>query len=119
MAYKIQDNPFRVPTTDGKTILEHFGGSTGNKEVSIAQMVAPSGWSEPFQNPQFDEFTLVIEGKKLIEVDNEKIELSIGQSIEIKKGSRVRYSNPFPEPCIYVSVCIPAFSPELQGREEA
>ena len=27
--YKIQKNPFVVPTTDGKLIKEHWGNSTG------------------------------------------------------------------------------------------
>ena len=39
--YKIQKNPFVVPTTDGKLIQEHWGNSTGNSEISIAHMIAP------------------------------------------------------------------------------
>ena len=51
-AYKIQKTPFVVPTTDGKLIEEHFGKATdGNSGLSIAHMVAPPGWSEPFQTP--------------------------------------------------------------------
>jgi len=62
--YTIQDNPFVVPTTDGKIIKEHFGKTTdGNSEISIAHMKAPAGWSEPFQTPEFDEFTFIISGK--------------------------------------------------------
>jgi hypothetical protein len=61
--YKIQANPFVVPTNDGKLIEEHWGNSTGNSNISIAHMVAPSGWSEPHQTPDFDEFTLIIKGK--------------------------------------------------------
>ena len=60
-AYKIQKTPFVVPTTDGKLIEEHFGKATdGNSGLSIAHMVAPPGWSEPFQTPEFDEFTYII-----------------------------------------------------------
>lgn len=81
-------------------------------------MVAPPGWSEPHQNPEFDEYTLVSRGKKKFEVDGEEIIVSAGQSILIKKGSRVRYSNPFDEECEYWSVCIPAFSLELVHRED-
>ena len=65
--YTIQDNPLVVPTTDGKIIKEHFGHATdGNSAMSIAHMKAPAGWSEPFQTPEFDEFTFIISGKKLI-----------------------------------------------------
>jgi mannose-6-phosphate isomerase-like protein (cupin superfamily) len=118
MAYIKQDKPFVVPTTDGKLIEEHFGHATTNDElISIAHMIAPAGWSEPFQNPAFDEYTLVSKGKKLFEVDGKKVEVAAGQSILIKKNSRVRYSNPFNEECEYWSVCLPAFSLEAAGRE--
>lgn len=117
MPYFKQDKPFVVPTTDGKLIEEHVGTSTGESKLSIAHMLAPAGWGEPFQTPQFDEYTLVSRGKKLIEADGEKIELQAGQSILIKSGTRVRYSNPFDEPCEYWSVCLPAFSIETVNRE--
>ena len=80
-------------------------------------MVAPAGWSEPHQIPEFDEYTLVSRGKKRFEVDGEEIIVSAGESILIKKGSRVRYSNPFDEECEYWSICIPAFSLNLVNRE--
>src|SRR6478672_15694 len=109
MPFQLQTNPFVVPTTDGKLIEEHEGlASTGNSQISIAHMIAPAGWSEPFQTPQFDEYTLVSRGKKCIEVDGEKIILLQGQSILIKAGTKVRYSNPFTEECEYWSVCLPA-----------
>lgn len=118
MGFVKQDHPFIVPTADGKLIQEHFGRvATNDKSISIAHMIAPPGWSEPFQNPAFDEFTLVSRGKKLFEVDGEEIEVCAGQSILIKKGSRVRYSNPFSEACEYWSVCLPAFSLETVHRE--
>ncbi len=99
MPHFIQTTPFVVPTTDGKLIEEHIGyASTGESEHSIARMVAPPGWAEPFQQPSFDEYTLVNKGKKQFEVDGETVVLAAGQSMLIKAGSRVRYSNPFEEP---------------------
>lgn len=68
--------------------------------------------------PEFDEYTLVSRGKKMIEADGEKLVVEAGQSILIKKGTRVRYSNPFNEECEYWSVCMPAFSMETVHREE-
>lgn len=118
MPYFKQDKPFVVPTTDGKLIEEHIGGSTGEPALSIAHMIAPAGWGEPFQNPDFDEYTLVSRGKKLFEVDGEKITVSAGESILVKKVSRVRYSNPFDEPCEYWSICLPAFSIDTVHRED-
>lgn len=119
MNYFLQNKPFIVPTTDGKLIEEHFGKvSTNNENISIAHMVAPPHWSEPHQNPTFDEWTLVSKGRKSIEVDGEEIIVEAGQSMLVKKGARVRYSNPFNEPCEYWSVCLPAFSMEGVNREE-
>ena len=116
--YKIQKSPYVVPTTDGKVIKEIWGNSTGNSEISIAHMVAPPNWIEPYQTPEFDEFTYIISGRKQFEIDGEVVVLKAGQSIRISKGARIRYSNPFPEPCDYISVCLPAFSMDLVNREE-
>ena len=117
--YKIQDNPFIVPTDDGKIIKEHFGlASDGNSQISIAHMKAPAGWSEPHQTPGFDEYTLILKGRKQFEIEGENIVLEAGQSIKINRNTRVRYSNPFTEVCEYISVCIPAFSLDLVNRED-
>jgi len=118
MSYHHQTKPFIVPTTDGKLIEEHFGRvATGLENLSIARMVAPPGWSEPYQIPEFDEWTLVSSGKKMVEIDGQPIVVQAGESILISKGTRVRYSNPFEEPCGYWSVCNPAFSVESVHRE--
>lgn len=116
--FQIQKTPFTVPTTDGKLIEEIWGKTTDNPEISIARMVAPPGWSEPFQTPEFDEFTYILKGKKQFEVAGETVVLEAGESIRISGGSRVRYSNPFNEPCEYMAICLPAFSPESVNREE-
>lgn len=116
--YTIQKSPFVVPTTDGKLIEEHFGNATdGNANLSIAHMIAPSGWSEPFQTPGFDEYTYIIKGKKQFIVDGDTIVLNAGESIKIEKNTRVQYSNPFVEPCEYLAICTPAFSMDLVNRE--
>lgn len=116
--YIIQKSPFIVPTDDGKLIEEIWGNSTGNSGISIAHMVAPPNWSEPFQTPEFDEFTYIIKGKKQFEIDGEIVVLETGQSILIEKGARVRYSNPFENPCDYLAICLPAFSMDLVNRED-
>ena len=117
--YFIQKTPFVVPTTDGKIIEEHHGlATTGNSGVSIAHMIAPPGWSEPFQTPEFDEYTYIIKGRKLFIIDNENVILEAGQSIKIEKNTRVQYSNPFEEHCEYIAICTTAFSLYLFHREE-
>lgn len=117
--YTIQKSPFIVPTTDGKLIEEHFGkASSGESHISIAHMVAPPGWSEPYQSPEFDEYTYVIRGKKQFIIEGETIILEAGQSIKIHKNKRVQYANPFEEECEYIAICIPAFTIEGANREE-
>ena len=117
--YIIQSAPFVVPTNDGKLIEEHFGLATnGNNEISIAHMIAPPHWSEPFQVPEFDEYTYIISGKKQFNIDGEIVVLTKGQSIKIKKNTRVQYANPFDENCEYLSVCHPAFSIQKANREQ-
>ena len=117
--YTLQKTPFVVPTNDGKIIEEHFGNATNNNsDVSIAHMIAPPKWSEPFQVPEFDEYTYIIKGKKQFIIEDETVILEAGQSIKIEKNARVQYSNPFDEPCEYLSVCLPAFSLEKVNRED-
>ncbi|WP_040254810.1 cupin domain-containing protein [Psychroserpens mesophilus] len=117
--YKVQRSPFIVPTTDGKVIKEHFGLATdGDANISIAHMIAPPGWSEPFQTPEFDEYTFIIKGKKQFIINGETVILSAGESIKIQKNTKVQYSNPFNDVCEYIAICKPAFSMELVNREE-
>ncbi|MFA4839201.1 MAG: cupin domain-containing protein [Candidatus Neomarinimicrobiota bacterium] len=116
--FSIQKSPTVIPTTDGKHIEEHFGlVSDGDSRISIARMVAPPHWSEPPQMPEFDEFTLLLKGKKQIEIDGETVVLKAGESIIVRKGACVRYSNPFDEPAEYWSVCLPAFSLKTVHRK--
>jgi ethanolamine utilization protein EutQ len=117
--YTIQKTPFVVPTTDGKLIEEHFGNATDqNSKLSIAHMIAPPKWSEPFQMPEFDEYTYIIKGKKQFIIEDEIVVLEVGQSIKIEKNTRVQYSNPFDEECEYLAICLPAFSMDMVNREE-
>lgn len=119
MSFVHQQKPFRIPTDDGKTIDEHFGAaSTGGDNVSVAHMIAPAGWSEPPQRPEFDEYTLMVRGKKEVNIDGERVVLSAGDSLLVPKGSTVQYSNPFEDEAEYWSVCIPAFSPQRVHRQE-
>ena len=71
--FNVQRTPFLVPTDDGKIIEEHFGLASIPGNLSIAKMIAPPGWSEPFQTPEFDEYTFVIEGRKQFVIENETV----------------------------------------------
>jgi hypothetical protein len=45
-------------------IIDEFVGrvNSGTEAVSIARMTSPSGWIEPGQTPEFDEYTVVLRG---------------------------------------------------------
>ena len=77
----------------------------------------PAGWSEPAQTPDFDEITIMVRGKKQIDIDDEKIVIKAGESIFIRRGTRVRYANPFDEENEYIAICTPAFTLEAAHRE--
>jgi putative monooxygenase len=118
MKHIVQKEPVRIPTNDNKIIEEFYGFASANAgNFSFAHMIAPGGWTEPFQTPEFDEITYVISGRKKFELDGEEVILGKNEAIVVKKGSRVRYSNPFKEECEYISVCIPPFSMDKVNRE--
>lgn len=115
---RLNTEPAVIDVPGGKVIHEHVGRiATGHDAVSVAHMVAPSGWDEPAQRPQFDEVTVVLRGTVLVEHDGGVTKVSAGQSIVTEAGERVRYSCG-PEGAEYVAVCLPAFSPETVNREE-
>lgn len=46
-----------------KVIEEHIGRVNTNTDIlSIARMKSPEGWTEPGQQPEFEEYTLVLSG---------------------------------------------------------
>jgi ethanolamine utilization protein EutQ (cupin superfamily) len=102
-----------------KIIREFFGVvNSGNKDVSIAVMNSPDGWLEPGQTPEFDEYTVVINGELHIKTIDKEFDIKAGQAVMIKKGEWVQYSTPNPDGAHYVSVCIPAFTPDKVNRDE-
>jgi len=51
-----------------KRIEEYIGRvNSGHHDVSVARMVAPVGWVEPGQTPQFAEITVVLKGLLRVE----------------------------------------------------
>lgn len=110
-------SPQSIPVPGGKVIEEHVGRvNTGTDEVSIAHMKAPAGWTEPFQAPAFDEYTLVLAGTVIIDHDHGRLSVHAGQSVVTRAGERIRYSCG-PAGAEYVAVCLPAFSPDTVHRD--
>jgi ethanolamine utilization protein EutQ (cupin superfamily) len=101
-----------------KRIAEFVGRvNTQTAAVSIARMSSPSGWLEPGQTPEFDEYTLVLHGSLRVETKECIIEVSAGEAIFAPKGKWVRYSTPGGDGAEYVAVCVPAFSPDTVHRD--
>jgi mannose-6-phosphate isomerase-like protein (cupin superfamily) len=101
-----------------KTIDEYVGRiSTGDGALSVAHMVSPSGWSEPGQRPDFDEYTLVLRGALRVEHDGGELTVEAGQAVHAAPGEWVRYSSPGPDGAEYVAVCLPAFTPDTARRD--
>ena len=100
--------------------IEEFIGRVNSKtnSVSIARMTSPSGWVEPGQKPEFDEYTLVLEGTLEVKTEKETLEVNAGEAVITKKGEWVQYSTPGPEGAKYVAVCLPAFSPDAVNRDK-
>ena len=111
--------PTRIPVPGGKIIEEYVGRvNSGETSVSVAKMDAPGGWSEPFQTPDFDEFTLVLRGTVLVEHADGVLAVSAGQAVVTRAGERIRYSTPDGDGAEYVAICRPAFAPELAKRDD-
>ena len=100
-------------------LIEEFIGHVNSKTaaVSVARMKSPSGWVEPGQTPEFDEYTLVLRGALRVETRSGAIDVPAGQAVVAPKGEWVRYSTPGPGGADYISVCTPAFSPETVHRD--
>jgi mannose-6-phosphate isomerase-like protein (cupin superfamily) len=102
-----------------KLIEEFFGlVASSTEQLSIARMTSPSGWQEPGQTPEFDEFTVVLRGHLRVETRSEVRDVLAGQAIHVPRGQWVRYSTPSEEGAEYFSVCLPAFSPKTVHRDE-
>lgn len=113
------EKPTRIPVPGGKIIEEYVGRvNTGESAVSVAHMVAPGGWEEPAQQPEFDEFTLVLRGVLRVQTDAGVFDVRAGQAVVTRAGERVRYTTPDPDGAEYLAVCLPAFGPDLAHRQE-
>lgn len=99
-----------------KRIEEFFGRVNSDSEaISVAVMTSPAGWVEPGQCPDFDEYTIVLEGYLEVEHDGGKIRVETGQAILTRHGEWIRYSTP--DGAKYVAICLPAFSPDTVHRD--
>lgn len=100
-------------------IIEEFVGRVNSKTgaASIAKMTSPSGWVEPGQTPEFDEYTVVLRGSLRVTTRGGVLDVGAGQAVITPAGEWVQYSTPGAEGAEYIAVCLPAFSMDTVHRD--
>jgi ethanolamine utilization protein EutQ len=112
------EKPTRITAAGNKPkIIEEIIGRVNSKTdaISLAHMRSPSGWLEPGQTPEFDEYTYVLKGTLCVKHRGGEIEVCAGQAVIARKGEWVQYSTP--DGAEYIAVCLPAFSPATVHRD--
>ncbi|MBA3821416.1 MAG: cupin domain-containing protein [Deltaproteobacteria bacterium] len=118
---KLIESPSTVEAVGTKPkLIEEFVGqvNTGEQRLSVARMSSPAGWLEPGQRPDFDEWTLVLEGCLRVEHEGGVLAVRAGQAVHVRAGEWVRYSSPEDGGATYVAVCLPAFTPGSVHRDD-
>jgi hypothetical protein len=120
----------RVLDTGDLSIDEWSGQATSQEDrFSVAKCRARAGTTEPWRTSAFDEWFCVIEGALDVEVqqpawggaDDEAPTSAVtrrfpaGTTGFVPKGTR--FKPHFPVDCVYVPICIPAFTPDRCRRE--
>jgi len=100
-----------------KVIKEYIGRvNSSTDSISIAKMSSPPGWEEPGQKPQFDEYTLVLNGTLKVESRSKTVFIKEGEAVIVNSGEWVQYSTPN-EGAEYIAICLPAFSLDTVNRD--
>jgi mannose-6-phosphate isomerase-like protein (cupin superfamily) len=99
--------------------IEEFIGRVNSQStgVSVARMQSPSGWVEPGQTPEFEEYTVVLRGSLRVTTLDGVIDVNAGEAIITGRGEWVQYSTPGAEGAEYIAVCLPAFSMDTVHRD--
>ncbi len=96
-------------------VIGRVNSKTG--ALSIAHMRSPSGWVEPGQTPEFDEYTYVLKGSLHVTYKGGALDVAAGQALIAHKGEWIQYSTPGKAGAEYIAVCLPAFSPDTVHRD--
>jgi mannose-6-phosphate isomerase-like protein (cupin superfamily) len=120
MATLIQQPSIVQAAGNKPKIIEEYVGRVNSRtaDVSVARMKSPSGWVEPGQTPDFDEYTVVLRGTLRVTTNTGSMDVHAGQAVITHKGEWVQYSTPGAEGAEYVAICLPAFSMDTVHRDE-
>ena len=114
------EKPTRITAAGNKPkLIDEIVGrvNTRTGAVSIAHMRSPSGWVEPGQTPEFDEYTYVLKGLLQVTHEGGSLDVRGGQAVIARKGEWVQYSTPGADGAEYIAVCLPAFAPDTVHRD--
>jgi len=120
MPLQVIPQPTRVSSAGNKPKLidEYIGRvNSAHQQISIAHMRSPEGWLEPGQTPEFEEFTIVLNGLLRVESKSGFVDVPAGQAVVAPAGEWVRYSTPQPGGAEYIAVCTPAFAMNTVHRD--
>jgi mannose-6-phosphate isomerase-like protein (cupin superfamily) len=112
--------PTRIEAAGNKPkLIDEYVGLVNSRQegISIAHMRSPSGWVEPGQTPEFEEYTVVLKGTLRVEYDGGQLDVQAGQAVIAHRNEWVRYSTPGSEGAEYLAICVPAFSPLTVHRD--
>jgi mannose-6-phosphate isomerase-like protein (cupin superfamily) len=119
MATRIEKPTVIAAAGNKPKIIEEYVGRVNSQteSVSVARMKSPSGWVEPGQTPEFDEYTVVLNGMLRVTTRDGVLDVRAGQAVITRGGEWVQYSTPEDGGAEYVAVCLPAFSPATVHRD--
>mmetsp|Transcript_8284 Transcript_8284/g.14282 ORF Transcript_8284/g.14282 Transcript_8284/m.14282 type:complete len:305 (+) Transcript_8284:66-980(+) len=108
--------PVDVVKAPALTITEFFG-NVASKECHISACVAKvdEPCSEAWQKPEFAEWVLVLSGTLHLEHATGITKVPAGSGVFLAANERVKWI--WPEACVYVPICMPAFTPDGCHRE--
>jgi mannose-6-phosphate isomerase-like protein (cupin superfamily) len=118
---RLVTQPTRITAAGNKpkVIREYIGRvNSQTTAASVAHMQSPQGWIEPAQRPEFEEYTIVLQGLLRVEHATGQFDVLAGQAVIATPGEWVRYSTPEAGGAEYIAVCLPAFSPESVHRDD-
>jgi mannose-6-phosphate isomerase-like protein (cupin superfamily) len=120
MPAKLIEAPTRIQAAGTPPkLIEEFVGRVNSQTsaASLARMTSPTGWSEPGQTPEFDEYSLVLRGALRVTTKSGSFDVRAGQAVIAPRGEWVQYSTPEAGGAEYVAICLPAFSPDTVHRD--
>ncbi len=110
--------PIEIADRIPKEVREFVGRrNSGTSDLSIAYMQVPAGSYERGQTPEFTEYLVLLSGSLWVRTSDATIEVHAGQAVIIPAHNWVQYGAGESTGAEYITVCVPAFSPETVHRD--